>query len=78
MIPQAQPQLRAAHAAVLGEADAAVRQEFASFDVVSLSLDDMAKLSKYELGQSALPLGALVRLARKSARMIEWILTGQD
>jgi transcriptional regulator with XRE-family HTH domain len=37
-----------------------------------------AQLSKYELGQSALPLGVLVRLAEKSARTIEWILTGKD
>jgi len=37
-----------------------------------------AQLSKYELGQSALPLGALVRLAQKSARTIEWILTGKN
>ena len=37
-----------------------------------------AQLSKYELGQSALPLGALVRLADKSGRTIEWILSGKD
>jgi transcriptional regulator with XRE-family HTH domain len=37
-----------------------------------------AQLSKYELGQSALPLGTLVRLSQKSARTIEWILTGKD
>ena len=37
-----------------------------------------AQLSNYELGQSALLLGALVRLAKKSARTIDWILTGKD
>ena len=43
------------------------------------SLDiSQAQLSKYELGQSALPLRVLVSLAQKSARTIEWILTGKD
>ena len=36
-----------------------------------------AQLSKYELGQSALPLGALVKLAQKSGRTTDWILTGE-
>lgn len=35
-----------------------------------------AQLSKYELGQSALPLGILVKLAQKSGRTADWILTG--
>jgi transcriptional regulator with XRE-family HTH domain len=36
-----------------------------------------AQLSKYELGQSALPLGTLVKLAQKSGRTTDWILTGR-
>jgi transcriptional regulator with XRE-family HTH domain len=36
-----------------------------------------AQLSKYELGQSALPLGALVKLGQKSGRTADWILTGK-
>jgi transcriptional regulator with XRE-family HTH domain len=36
-----------------------------------------AQLSKYELGQSALPLGTLVKLAQKSGRTADWILTGK-
>lgn len=41
----------------------------------SLSISQ-AQLSKYELGQSALPLGILVKLAQKSGRTTDWILTG--
>jgi len=37
-----------------------------------------AQLSKYELGQSALPLRALVKLAQKSGRTTDWILTGRS
>jgi DNA-binding transcriptional regulator YiaG len=37
-----------------------------------------AQLSKYELGQSALPLGSLVKLAQKSGRTTDWILTGKS
>lgn len=36
-----------------------------------------AQLSKYELGQSALPLGALVKLAQQSGCTTDWILTGK-
>jgi transcriptional regulator with XRE-family HTH domain len=37
-----------------------------------------AQLSKYELGQSALPLGTLVKLAQKSVCTTDWILTGKS
>jgi transcriptional regulator with XRE-family HTH domain len=37
-----------------------------------------AQLSKYELGQTALPLGVLVKLAQKSGRLADWILTGKS
>jgi DNA-binding transcriptional regulator YiaG len=36
-----------------------------------------AQLSKYELGQSAVPLGVLVKLAKKSGGTADWILTGK-
>lgn len=36
-----------------------------------------AQLSKYELGQSALPLGVLVKLAKQAACTTDWILTGK-
>jgi DNA-binding transcriptional regulator YiaG len=36
-----------------------------------------AQLSKYELGQSAVPLGVLTKLAKKSGSTSDWILTGE-
>jgi DNA-binding transcriptional regulator YiaG len=36
-----------------------------------------AQLSKYELGQSAVPLGVLIKLAKKSGGTADWILTGE-
>lgn len=36
-----------------------------------------AQLSKYELGQSAIPLGVLIKLAKKSGGTADWILTGE-
>jgi DNA-binding transcriptional regulator YiaG len=36
-----------------------------------------AQLSKYELGQSALPLSLLAKLAKRSGRTTDWILTGE-
>jgi len=36
-----------------------------------------AQLSKYELGQSALPLSLLAKLAKRSGRTTDWILTGK-
>ena len=35
-----------------------------------------AQLSKYELGQSAPPLGVLAKLARLSGKSVDWILAG--
>ena len=37
-----------------------------------------AQLSKYELGQSALPLGTLVKIAQRCGRTTDWILTGRS
>jgi transcriptional regulator with XRE-family HTH domain len=37
-----------------------------------------AQLSKYELGQSALPLGTLVKIAQRCAQTTDWILTGRS
>ena len=36
-----------------------------------------AQLSKYELGQSALPLSLLAKLAERFRRTTDWILTGK-
>lgn len=36
-----------------------------------------AQLSKYELGQSAPPLGFLTRLAELSGKSMDWILLGK-
>lgn len=36
-----------------------------------------AQLSKYELGQSAPPLGFLIALARERGKSVDWILTGK-
>ena len=46
------------------------QEEFA----LSLGISQ-AQLSKYELGQSAVPLGVLIKLARKSSGTVDWILT---
>jgi transcriptional regulator with XRE-family HTH domain len=37
-----------------------------------------AQLSKYELGQSALPLGLLIKLAEHCDKNVQWILTGKS
>lgn len=37
-----------------------------------------AQLSKYELGQSAVPLGVLITLAKTFGKTIDWILTGKN
>ena len=50
----------------------ATQEEFARALGIS-----QAQLSKYELGQSALPLGLLAKLAKKSGRSADWILTGR-
>ena len=36
-----------------------------------------AQLSKYELGQNAVPLGVLIKLAKKFGGTADWILTGE-
>jgi transcriptional regulator with XRE-family HTH domain len=44
----------------------------------ALTLDiSQAQLSKYELGQSALPLGVLAKLVKESGHSADWILTGK-
>ncbi len=49
------------------------QEEFAS--VLGIS---QAQLSKYELGQSAPPLGVLIRVAEKYYKSTDWILTGRS
>ena len=51
----------------------ATQEEFATFLGIS-----QAQLSKYELGQSAPPLGVLIKLAEKYERTTDWILTGKN
>ncbi len=51
----------------------ATQEEFA----LALNISQ-AQLSKYELGQSALPLSLLVKLAERSGRTTDWILTGKS
>ena len=36
-----------------------------------------AQLSKYELGQSAPPLGVLAKLAERLGRSVDWIVRGE-
>jgi transcriptional regulator with XRE-family HTH domain len=50
----------------------ATQEEFARALKIS-----QAQLSKYELGQSALPLSLLAELAESSGRTADWILTGK-
>ena len=49
------------------------QEEFAT--VLGIS---QAQLSKYELAQSAPPLGVLIRLAEKCGKSTDWILTGRS
>ncbi len=49
----------------------ATQEEFARALRIS-----QAQLSKYELGQSAPPLGVLAKLAKESGRSVDWIITG--
>jgi transcriptional regulator with XRE-family HTH domain len=51
---------------------AATQEEFARALNIS-----QAQLSKYELGQSALPLSLLAKLANRSGRTTDWILNGK-
>lgn len=53
--------------------DQTTQEEFARFMGIS-----QAQLSKYELGQSAVPLGVLIRLAEKYGKTTDWILTGKS
>ncbi len=50
----------------------ATQEEFARALRIS-----QAQLSKYELGQSAPPLGVLAKLAERSDRTVDWILSGK-
>ena len=49
------------------------QEEFAR--VLNIS---QAQLSKYELGQSALSLSLVVKLAERCGRTTDWILTGKS
>ena len=62
----------------LGQRIRQIRNDVTQEDFANSLGISQAQLSKYELGQSALPLGALVKLARKSGRTADWILTGKS
>jgi len=49
------------------------QEEFGRFLGIS-----QAQLSKYELGQSALPLGIVIKLSEKYGKTTDWILTGKS
>ena len=49
------------------------QEEFARFLGIS-----QAQLSKYELGQSVLPLGIVIKLAQRYGKSTDWILTGKS
>jgi DNA-binding transcriptional regulator YiaG len=55
-----------------------IRGDVTQEDFAQLLSISQAQLSKYELGQSALPLGALIKLAQISGRTSDWILTGKS
>lgn len=62
----------------IGQRIRQIRDEVTQEDfALSLGISQ-AQLSKYELGQSALPLGALVKLTLKFGRTADWILTGKS
>ena len=49
----------------------ATQEEFAQILCIS-----QAQLSKYELGQTAPPLGVLAKLGKVSGKSVDWILAG--
>jgi transcriptional regulator with XRE-family HTH domain len=62
----------------LGQRIRQIRSDATQEDFANSLGISQAQLSKYELGQSALPLGALVKLTQKSGRTADWILTGKS
>jgi transcriptional regulator with XRE-family HTH domain len=52
--------------------DETIQEEFARMLRIS-----QAQLSKYELGQTAPPLGLLTRLSEACGKSVDWILTGK-
>jgi transcriptional regulator with XRE-family HTH domain len=61
----------------IGERIRALRGERSQVDFARLMGVSQAQLSKYELGQSAPPLGFLARLAKDSGKSIDWIVVGK-
>ena len=62
----------------IGQRIRQIRGEVTQEDFAQSLGISQAQLSKYELGQSALPLGALVKLSQKCGRTADWILTGKS
>src|SRR6267378_4024749 len=61
----------------LGQRIRQLRGDFTQEDFARSLCISQAQLSKYELGQSALPLGTLVKIAQRCGRTTDWILTGR-
>jgi len=58
-------------------------RELRGFDIVQAQFArelgiSQGQLSRYEQGRSEIGAGILLRLARRSGKTIEWLLTGRD
>jgi DNA-binding transcriptional regulator YiaG len=62
---------------VIGERIRELRGSRTQEDFAKLMAVSQAQLSKYELGQSAPPLGFLTRAAKDSGKSVDWILVGK-
>jgi transcriptional regulator with XRE-family HTH domain len=62
----------------IGQRIKELRAQRSQKDFAQLMGVSQAQLSKYELGQSAPPLGFLTGLGKDSGKSVDWILTGQD
>lgn len=63
---------------VIGQRIRELRGQTTQKEFVRTLRISQAQLSKYELGQSAPPLGFLINLAKESGRSVDWILTGKN
>jgi len=61
----------------IGERIKELRAQRSQKDFAQLMRVSQAQLSKYELGQSAPPLGFLTALAKDAGKSVDWILTGK-
>jgi len=61
----------------IGQRIKELRAQRTQKDFAQLMGVSQAQLSKYELGQSAPPLGFLTGLAKDAGKSVDWILTGK-